>query len=117
MKDKYLIYKLSETIKTTSRIDKELFEKYNVKRGLRNADFSGVLVGLTKIADVVGCAVLLRKLFRHVMPQKEHVASLDDSKTAPADKKQQTHYQKPFHSMPSIKYRVPARQARVSGER
>ena len=54
MKDKYLIYKLSETIKTTSRIDKELFEKYNVKRGLRNADFSGVLVGLTKIADVVG---------------------------------------------------------------
>jgi len=35
-------------------IDKELYLKYNVKRGLRNADFSGVLVGLTNIGDVVG---------------------------------------------------------------
>ena len=50
----YLIYKLSETIKTTSRIDKELFSQFNVKRGLRNEDHSGVLVGLTKVGDVVG---------------------------------------------------------------
>lgn len=50
----FLIYKLSETIKTTSRIDKELFTQYNVKRGLRNEDHSGVLVGLTKVGDVVG---------------------------------------------------------------
>jgi citrate synthase len=35
-------------------IDKDLYVKYNVKRGLRNADFSGVLVGLTNIGDVVG---------------------------------------------------------------
>lgn len=35
-------------------IDKDLYLKYNVKRGLRNADFSGVLVGLTNIGDVVG---------------------------------------------------------------
>lgn len=49
-----MIYKLSESIKTTAKIDKELFTKYNVKRGLRNEDFSGVLVGLTKIGDVVG---------------------------------------------------------------
>lgn len=54
MEKKYLIYKLSETIKTTSKIDKELFTKYNVKRGLRNEDHTGVLVGLTKIGDVVG---------------------------------------------------------------
>lgn len=54
MEKDYLIYKLSETIKTTSRIDKELFTAYNVKRGLRNEDHSGVLVGLTKIGDVVG---------------------------------------------------------------
>jgi citrate synthase len=54
MEKKYLIYKLSETIKTTSRIDKELFKTYNVKRGLRNEDHSGVLVGLTKVGDVVG---------------------------------------------------------------
>ena len=54
MEKNYLIFKLSETIKTTSRIDKELFKKYNVKRGLRNEDHTGVLVGLTKIGDVVG---------------------------------------------------------------
>jgi citrate synthase len=54
MEQDYLIYKLSETIKTTSRIDKELFTKFNVKRGLRNEDHSGVLVGLTKVGDVVG---------------------------------------------------------------
>ncbi len=54
MEKDYLIYKLSETIKTTSRIDKELFTKFNVKRGLRNEDHSGVLVGLTKVGDVVG---------------------------------------------------------------
>ncbi|MBP6611343.1 MAG: citrate synthase [Paludibacter sp.] len=50
----FLIYKLSETIKTTSRIDKELFTKFNVKRGLRNEDHSGVIAGLTKVGDVVG---------------------------------------------------------------
>jgi len=54
MEKDYLIYKLSETVKTTSRIDKELFTQYNVKRGLRNEDHSGVLVGLTKVGDVVG---------------------------------------------------------------
>lgn len=50
----FLIYKLSETIKSTSRIDKELFSQYNVKRGLRNEDHTGVVAGLTKVGDVVG---------------------------------------------------------------
>ncbi|MDR1581725.1 MAG: citrate/2-methylcitrate synthase [Prevotellaceae bacterium] len=54
MKKKYLIYKLSETVKTTCKIDNDLFTKYNVKRGLRNEDRSGVLVGLTQIGNVVG---------------------------------------------------------------
>ncbi|MEG1634583.1 MAG: citrate/2-methylcitrate synthase [Rikenellaceae bacterium] len=54
MKEEYMIYKLSESIKTTSSIDSNLFAKYNVKRGLRNEDHSGVLVGLTTIGDVVG---------------------------------------------------------------
>ena len=39
---------------TACRIDNELFTKYNVKRGLRNEDGTGVLVGLTKIGNVVG---------------------------------------------------------------
>lgn len=54
MKDQFMIYKLSETIKSTSKIDTELFERFNVKRGLRNADHTGVLVGLTNIGDVLG---------------------------------------------------------------
>ncbi len=49
-----LICKLSQSIKVTSKIENKLFVDYNVKRGLRNQDHSGVLVGLTRIGDVVG---------------------------------------------------------------
>jgi len=38
-------------------IDSELYGTYNVKRGLRNADGTGVLVGLTRIGDVHGYIV------------------------------------------------------------
>ncbi len=49
-----IVNRLSEDVKNASYIDPELFEKYNVKRGLRNADHTGVLVGLTNIGDVIG---------------------------------------------------------------
>lgn len=49
-----IIKKISETIHTTTLLDPELFKKYNVKRGLRNEDHTGVIVGLTKVGDVVG---------------------------------------------------------------
>ncbi len=49
-----IIKKISETIHTTTQLDPELFKKYNVKRGLRNEDHTGVVVGLTKVGDVVG---------------------------------------------------------------
>ena len=45
---------LSDSILFTSDINKELFTKKGVKRGLRNDDHSGVLAGLTRIGDVVG---------------------------------------------------------------
>ncbi|MDR1374275.1 MAG: citrate synthase, partial [Treponema sp.] len=35
-------------------IDPSLYSRFNVKRGLRNADGTGVLVGLTRIGDVHG---------------------------------------------------------------
>lgn len=38
----------------TSIIPNELYEKYNVKKGLRNSNGTGVLVLLTKISDVYG---------------------------------------------------------------
>ena len=49
-----IVQKLSDSIKVTSKIDLDLYSKFNVKRGLRNEDHTGVLVGLTKIGDVVG---------------------------------------------------------------
>jgi len=54
MNKEYLIYKLSDEVKNSCKIDNELFTKYGVKRGLRNEDGSGVLVGLTNIGNVVG---------------------------------------------------------------
>lgn len=49
-----LIKRLSGTIDKTCSIDNELFKQWSVKRGLRNEDHSGVIVGLTKVGDVVG---------------------------------------------------------------
>jgi len=54
MQDSNLFSKLEESVRESCQIDSELFEKYDVKRGLRNADGSGVLVGLTKVGEVVG---------------------------------------------------------------
>ncbi len=54
MKKEYLIYKLADGVKDSCKIDNELFGKYGVKRGLRNEDGTGVLVGLTNVGNVVG---------------------------------------------------------------
>jgi citrate synthase len=53
-KKEFLTYKLADTIKQSAKINNSLFKQYGVKRGLRNEDGSGVLVGLTKIGNVVG---------------------------------------------------------------
>ena len=37
-----------------TEIPNEWYKEYNVKKGLRNEDGTGVRVGLTRIADVVG---------------------------------------------------------------
>lgn len=54
LKDKAIVNKISETVGKTCSIDNDLFQSYNVKRGLRNEDHTGVIVGLTKVGDVVG---------------------------------------------------------------
>ena len=46
--------KYSELVYKYNQIDTDLYNKFNVKRGLRNADGSGVLVGLTAIGEVHG---------------------------------------------------------------
>jgi citrate synthase len=54
MEEQDFFSKLEESVRDSCQIDNELFEKYDVKRGLRNNDRTGVLVGLTNIGDVVG---------------------------------------------------------------
>jgi citrate synthase len=49
-----LISRLEPPVRKSFDIESELFEKYDVKRGLRNSDGSGVLVGLTNIGMVIG---------------------------------------------------------------
>ncbi|MBP5697891.1 MAG: citrate/2-methylcitrate synthase [Treponema sp.] len=54
MADFSFINKLSVLAQNNDPIDPSLYQKYDVKRGLRYADGRGVLVGLTRIGDVVG---------------------------------------------------------------
>ncbi|MCR4789600.1 MAG: citrate/2-methylcitrate synthase [Treponemataceae bacterium] len=45
---------LSSLAKKNNPIDQTLYQKYDVRRGLRYPDGRGVLVGLTRVGDVVG---------------------------------------------------------------
>ena len=45
---------ITDKVRLSCDIESDLFVKYQVKRGLRNADDSGVLVGLSNISDVRG---------------------------------------------------------------
>jgi len=45
---------MADRLETVDEIDSGLYPKYNVKRGLRNANGTGVIVGLTKIGEVYG---------------------------------------------------------------
>jgi citrate synthase len=45
---------LAELTKTSSTINDKLYSKFHVKRGLRNADTTGVLVGLSTVGGATG---------------------------------------------------------------
>ena len=49
-----LFTSLCERAKNNAPIDPQEFKKYEVKRGLRNADGSGVMAGLTRVCNVHG---------------------------------------------------------------
>jgi citrate synthase len=53
---RYMLSEKMEILNTellkNHRIDKELYEKYDVKRGLRDSNGKGVLTGLTEVSDV-----------------------------------------------------------------
>jgi len=54
----------ADSVEKNNHIDPNLYSKYGVKRGLRNEDGTGVLVGLTQIGDVHG----------YIVDEKEKVA-------------------------------------------
>ena len=45
---------LYENFQSINAIDPALYEKFRVKRGLRNSDGTGVLAGMTNISNVHG---------------------------------------------------------------
>ncbi|WNY29258.1 hypothetical protein MmiEs2_14830 [Methanimicrococcus stummii] len=49
---KAVVEKLAKRCEENGPIDPEFFQKYDVNRGLRDADGNGVLTGLTEISDV-----------------------------------------------------------------
>jgi len=52
------ILELSALFERNSRIDPELYDKYDVKRGLRDINGKGVLAGLTLISEIVSSKVV-----------------------------------------------------------
>jgi len=55
------IAQMADKISATDNIDNDLYIKYDVKRGLRNANGTGVVVGLTRIGEVVGYEINEKK--------------------------------------------------------
>lgn len=59
--DKHLLGEYAAKVRANGKIDPALYERYNVKRGLRNNDGTGVLVGLTMIGNVHGYIISERE--------------------------------------------------------
>ena len=48
------IREMTEKLEATEEFSPDLYKEHNVKRGLRNANGTGVVVGLTRVGEVVG---------------------------------------------------------------
>jgi citrate synthase len=55
--EKDFMRELARRLRESNEIDPAFYGKWDVKRGLRNANGSGVVVGLTRVGDVQGYAV------------------------------------------------------------
>ena len=64
-----------EQARACAQIDPALYRRYNVKRGLRNEDGSGVLVGLTRVGSVHGYVVDENELVP--VPGKQYYRGVD----------------------------------------
>ena len=57
MGDSNTTFNLADAFERVNAVDQSLFDRFDVKRGLRNADGSGVLAGVTNISNVHGYVI------------------------------------------------------------
>lgn len=77
----------AKEIERNNKIKKEVYENYNIKRGLRNKNGTGVLVGVTQVGDVSGYKIIDGKkipsrgeLYYRGYPLTEIVEDIDRDK-------------------------------------
>lgn len=77
----------AKEIERNNKIKKEVYESYNIKRGLRNKNGTGVLVGVTQVGDVSGYKIIDGKkipsrgeLYYRGYPLTEIVEDIDRNK-------------------------------------
>jgi citrate synthase len=97
----------AEDIRKADYIDPALYRKYNVKRGLRNEDGTGVLVGLTTIGNVHGYVVSEGE--KQAIPGELYYRGINVKDIVAADKREhrygyeETAYLLLFGELPTMK--------------
>ena len=76
----------ADVVREADRIDPDLYRKYGVKRGLRNADGTGVLVGLTTIGNVHG--YVMNEGEKQPIPGELYYRGIDVRDIVQADKRE-----------------------------
>jgi citrate synthase len=76
----------AEQVRKADFIDPDLYRKYNVKRGLRNSDGTGVLVGLTTIGNVHG--YVMDEGERRAIPGELYYRGINVKDIVAADKRE-----------------------------
>ncbi len=105
--DKVWLKDHANKIRKADWIDPALYQKYNVKRGLRNADGTGVLVGLTTIGNVHGYVVSEGE--KQAIPGELYYRGINVRDIVMADKREhrfgyeETAYLLLFGELPSVK--------------
>ncbi|MBQ5795859.1 MAG: citrate synthase [Kiritimatiellae bacterium] len=107
MLEKRWLKKQADQIREADRIDPELYRKYNVKRGLRNNDGTGVLVGLTTIGNVHG--YVMNEGEKQAIPGELYYRGINVRDIVAADKREhrfgyeETVYLLLFGKLPSMR--------------
>jgi citrate synthase len=107
MLEKRWLKKQADQIREADRIDPELYRKYNVKRGLRNNDGTGVLVGLTTIGNVHG--YVMNEGEKQAIPGELYYRGINVRDIVAADKREhrfgyeETAYLLLFGKLPSMR--------------